>query len=160
MKEVLLTINHVYLLVGATIYVGVLTTLRLFLYPGWDRLRPENMHDQFSAPIALAVRFFVIAIPTWMVANIILIVSEWGEPEVWLAVLAFLGLMGGSAVFWWGIRPINKEIAAGIDDPEQLTTVLRKWMKINNLRWLSVIVFWAATAAYFVAKPDLPSAIG
>ena len=33
MREVLLTINAIYWLIGATIYLGVLTTLRLFLYP-------------------------------------------------------------------------------------------------------------------------------
>ncbi len=40
MREVLLTINAIYWLIGATIYLGVLTTLRLFLYPGWNTLRP------------------------------------------------------------------------------------------------------------------------
>jgi hypothetical protein len=33
LNEVLLTINNVYWLLGATVYFGVLTTLRLFL-PG------------------------------------------------------------------------------------------------------------------------------
>jgi hypothetical protein len=41
LKEVLLTINHVYWLLGATIYLGVLTTLRLFLYPSWTSWKPD-----------------------------------------------------------------------------------------------------------------------
>jgi len=49
MREVLLTINAIYWLIGATIYLGVLTTLRLFLYPGWNTLRPETTQDQFTA---------------------------------------------------------------------------------------------------------------
>ena len=64
MKEVLLTINHVYWLLGATIYLGVLTTLRLFLYPSWTTLRPDTTQDHFTAPTEAATRFFLIAIPT------------------------------------------------------------------------------------------------
>jgi len=44
MREVLLTINAIYWLIGATIYLGVLTTLRLFLYPGWNTLRRSRVH--------------------------------------------------------------------------------------------------------------------
>ena len=33
-------------------------------------------------------------------------------------------------------------------------------MRINDLRWVAVIVMWAALCWYFVAKPDLPAALG
>lgn len=160
MKETLLTINHVYWLLGATVYLGVLTTLRLFLYPSWTALTPQTTADHFTAPTEAATRFFLRAIPTWMVVAIVMIVSEWGEPEFWLAVVAFLGLMTTTCVGWWGIQPINREIKAGVQDPERLTVLLRKWMRINDLRWAAVIVMWAALCWYFVAKPDLPGALG
>lgn len=160
MKEVLLTINHVYWLVGATIYVGVLTTLRLFLYPSWHTVRPETAHDQFTLPTEAATRFFLIAIPTWMVTAVVMIVSEWGEPEVWLAIVAFLGLITTTVVGWFGIQPVNREIKAGVTDAGRLDALLRKWMRINDLRWAAVIVMWAALCWYFVAKPDLPGALG
>ena len=54
--------NHVYWLLGATIYLGVLTTLRLFLYPSWTTLRPDTTQDHFTAPTEAATRFFLIAI--------------------------------------------------------------------------------------------------
>ena len=160
MKEVLLTINDVYWFIGATIYVGVLLTLRLFLYPGWESLRPETTQDQFTAPTEAATRFFLIAIPTWMFTSIVMIISEWGESEVWLAVVAFLGLMTTTCVGWFGIQPINREIKAGVSDPQRLTVLLTKWMKINDLRLFAVIVMWGALCAFFVIKPDLPSALG
>lgn len=160
MREVLLTVNHVYWLAGATVYLGVLTTLRLFLYPGWHALRPETTKDRFTAPTEAATRFFLIAIPTWLLTAVVMIVSEWGEPEIWLAVVAFLGLMTTTCVGWWGIQPINREIKAGAIDPQRLTVLLRKWMKINDLRWIAVIVMWGALCAYFVIKPDLPGALG
>ena len=160
MTETLLTINHVYWLAGATIYVGVLTTLRLFLYPSWKSLHPQTTHDHFTAPTEAATRFFLLAIPTWMVTAIVMIVSEWGESELWLTIIAFAGLMTTTCVGWWGIQPINREIKAGVEDEARLRVLLRKWMRINDLRWAAVIVMWAALCWYFVAKPDLPSALG
>jgi hypothetical protein len=87
-------------------------------------------------------------------------VSEWGEGEMWLAIVAFLGLMTTTCVGWWGIQPINREIKAGVEDEARLRVLLTKWMKINDLRWAAVIVMWAALCWYFVAKPDLPAALG
>ena len=36
MRETLLTINVVYFLFGATIYCGVMWSLRFFFYPSWS----------------------------------------------------------------------------------------------------------------------------
>jgi hypothetical protein len=160
MKETLLTANAVYWLAGATIYVGVLTTLRLFLYPSWNTLTPDSTHDHFTLPTEAATRFFLRAIPTWMFTAIVMIVSEWGNSEIWLAIVAFLGLMTTTCVGWWGIQPINREIKAGVHDVARLDELLRKWMRINDLRWIAVIVMWSALCAYFVIKPDLPAALG
>jgi hypothetical protein len=159
-REVLLTINHVYWLVGATIYVGVLLTLRLFLYPGWHALRPETTEEQFTAPTERATWFFLRAIPTWIFVALVMIVTEWNDDELWLAIVAFLGLMTTTCVGWFGIQPINREIKAGVQDPERLTVLLRKWMKINDLRLAAVVIMWAALCWYFVQKPDLPGALG
>lgn len=49
---------------------------------------------------------------------------------------------------------------AGVNDPAHLSALLKKWMKINDLRLAAVIVIWAALCAYFVIKPDLPAALG
>ena len=160
MREVLLTINHVYWLAGATIYVGVLLTLRLFLYPSWNTLWPDTINDHFTRPTEAATYFFLRAIPTWMFTSVVMIVTEWGESEVWLAIIAFLGLMTTTCVGWWGIQPINREIKAGVTDQARLTVLLRKWMKINDLRLAAVVIMWSALCWYFVAKPDLPSALG
>jgi hypothetical protein len=87
-------------------------------------------------------------------------VSEWGDWEVWLAIVAFVGLITTTCVGWWGIQPINREIKAGVHDAARLDALLHKWMRINDLRWGAVIIMWAALCAFFVAKPDLPSALG
>ncbi len=159
MKEVLLTFNHVWWLAGATIYVGVLLTLRLFLYPSWTTLRPETIHDHFTLPTEAATRFFLVAIPTWMLTALVLIVTEWGEPLLWTALVAFAGLLTTTCVGWWGIQPINRELRAGVADQARLTVLLQRWMKINDLRLAAVVVMWAALCWYFVAKGDLPDAL-
>jgi hypothetical protein len=35
------------------------------------------------------------------VVAIVLIVSEWGEPEIWPAIIAFLGLLTATCVGWY-----------------------------------------------------------
>ena len=157
MRQTLLTINHVWWLAGATVYVGVLTTLRLFLYPSWKSINPNTAHDHFTVPTQAATRFFLVAIPTWMFTAIVLIVTEWGEPLLWTALVAFAGLLTTTCVGWFGIQPINREIAAGVRDQKRLNELLTKWMKINDIRWFAVIIMWAALCWYFVAKADLPA---
>lgn len=159
MRQTLLTINHVWWLAGATVYVGVLTTLRLFLYPSWTSIRSDTAHDHFTVPTQAATRFFLVAIPTWMVTAIVMIITEWGKPLLWTAIVSFLGLMTTTCVGWFGIQPINREIAAGVQDQARLSELLVKWKKINDLRWAAVILMWAALCWYFVAKPDLPAAL-
>jgi hypothetical protein len=160
MRETLLTINHVYWLLGATVYLGVLLTLKMFLYPGWRTLRRETMAEQFTAPTERATWFFLRAIPTWMFVGIVMIVTELGEAELLPAILAFLGLMTTTVVGWFGIQPINREIRKGEYDDARLQELLRRWMKINDLRLAAVVVMWAALCWYFVQKPDLPGALG
>jgi hypothetical protein len=156
-REVLLTINHVYWLLGATVCLGMLLTLRLYLYPGWRTLRRETMADQFTAPTEQATRFFLRAIPTWM---FVAIVTEWAEPELIPAILAFAGLMTTTVVSWFGIQPINRRIRARDYDDEGLRALLRRWMKINDLRLVAVAVMWASVCWYFVQKPDPAAALG
>ncbi len=160
MKETLLTINHVYLLAGATIYVGVLTTLRLFLYPTWTDVRPDNLQQRFSQPVEAATKFFTMAIPTWTFSVLVMIVTEWGESTMWAPIVAFLMLMTTAIMTLLVIQPINRQLKAGVRDMAQMTDLLQRWMKINNVRWGIVIVFWAAVVWYFVQKPDLPGALG
>jgi hypothetical protein len=157
MRQTLLTINHVWYLAGATVYVGVLTTLRLFLYPSWHAITPATAHDHFTTPTDAATRFFLVAIPTWMFTGLVMIVTEWGDPLVWTAIVAFLGLLTTTCVGWFGIQPINREIKAGVQDQARLDSLLMRWMRINDLRWVAVIVMWGALCWYFVAKGDLPA---
>ena len=61
-----------------------------------------------------------------MFVAIVMIVSEWGEPQIWPAIIAFVGLLTTTCVGWWGIQPINREIKAGVHDEERLRTLLQQ----------------------------------
>ena len=57
MRETLLTINVVYFLFGATIYCGVMWSLRFFFYPSWSKMTVDNVQDHFIIPTSAATRF-------------------------------------------------------------------------------------------------------
>ncbi len=158
MKEALLLANAVYMLAGATIYVGVLTTVCLFLYPSWKTLRPDTLAGQFTIPIRAATRFFTVIIPTWAVGLAVMVVSEWGQATVWPTLLALFGMVAAAVVFVTLIRPVNLRIMAGPDQSE-LGVLMGRWMTLNNLRWAATIVMWAGMCWYFVAKGDLLAAM-
>jgi hypothetical protein len=158
MKEALLLTIAIYMLAGATIYAGVLTTVVLFLYPSWKTLRPETIPGQFTIPIGAATRFFKAAIPTWAVALVALLVNEWGDHTVWPVLVALFGLVAAAAVFVLLIRPVNLRIQAGPDHSE-LPVLMGKWMKLNTIRWAATVVIWVGMCWYFVAKGDLLAAM-
>jgi len=159
MRQTLLTINHVYLLCGAALYIGVQATLKLFLIPGWHLLKPEMMHASFTVPIKRATTFFIIAVPTWIATSIVMIVTEWGKPTELPAIVSFVGLMVASLTFLAGIKPINNEIASG-PTQARLTELLTRWTKLNDVRFAGAVVMWGGLCWYFVQKPGLPGALG
>ena len=159
MRQTLLTVTFVWYFAGASFYFGCLSTLRLFLYPSWKAITPESAHAHFTLPTQAATKFFTVAVPTWMVAGMVLIVTEWGEPLLWTVLLAYAALLGTTCVAFFGNFPINREIMAGVRDQARLSELLVKWMKINDLRWVAAIVMWGSLCWYAVAKADLPAAL-
>jgi len=159
MKATLLTINDVYLLTGAAMYFGTITMVKLFLVPNWGTLRPQTVHDQFTLPIAAATRFFKIFVPTWLLAALVIVVTDWGESTVWPASIALLGMLASGLLTTRVIFPVNNQINAE-SDPARLNALLARWIKLNDARWACVIVMWAGLCWYFVQKPDLPGALG
>jgi hypothetical protein len=158
MTEALLLANAIYLLAGATIYAGVLTTVVLFLYPSWKTLRPDTIAGQFTIPIEAATKFFKAAIPTWALALGVMVVAEWGDDTLWPALVAVFGLVAAAAVFVILIRPVNLRIQAGPEQSE-LAELMGKWMRMNTIRWAATVVMWVGMCWYFVAKGDLLAAM-
>lgn len=155
MKKILLTINHVYLFFGTTVYVGVLWGLHFFWYPSWKTIKLENVHDHFIIPTSEATEFFTIVVPLMFLANIIMIVKEWNTKFRWSSILALLCISGATYVGQIHIIPINETINAGVDSMATLRDLFQDWMFLNDLRWVIMTIMWLTLIYYFVDKGDL-----
>jgi hypothetical protein len=159
-KQTLLLVNALYFLFGATMYVGTMWVLRLFLYPTWKSLTPENVYEHFGIPTILATKFFTMVVPPMFLSGLILVVSEWGDPLMLVAIVCLVGIVFLTYVGQQIIIPVNKKIRGGqFEGPAGLTPLLMRWMQLNNLRFIGSTITWAAIVWYFVAKPDLLEAL-
>jgi len=159
-KEVLLLVNALYFLFGATMYMGTMWVLRFFLYPTWRVLTPDNVGQHFGVPTLLATKFFTMVVPPMFLSGIVLVVSEWGNRLGWLGAVCLAGIILLTYVGQGIIVPVNKKIRAGeFDGPAGLTPLLLRWMQLNNIRFVASTITWAAIVWYLVAKPDLLGAL-
>jgi uncharacterized membrane protein len=160
MKGTLLLVNAVYFLFGATMYMGTMWVLRFFLYPTWRGLTPDNVGEHFGVPTIIATKFFTVVVPPMFLSGIVLVVSEWGDPLVWVSAVCLVGIVVLTYVGQQLIIPVNKKIRGGeFDGPAGLTPLLMKWMQLNNIRFVVSTITWAAIVWYVVAKPDLHEAL-
>ncbi len=160
MKETLLLVNALYFLFGATMYMGTMWVLRFFLYPTWRALTPENVGAHFGVPTTLATRFFTVVVPPMFVSGIVLVWSEWGTRYVALSAVCLAGIV---LLTWVGqliIIPVNKKVRGGeFEGAAGLTSLLLRWMRLNDIRFVGSTVTWAAVVWYVVAKSDLLGAL-
>jgi hypothetical protein len=160
MTETLLTINVVYFLFGSTIYCGTMWSLRFFFYPSWTKINLDTVNDHFVIPTSSATRFFLVVVPLMFLTGIVLVVDEWGNGEVFVAtIVALLGITISTVVGSLLIIPINRRIAHGVPDQATLVTLLKRWMMLNNIRWVTVTVMWGAVVWYLLAKGNFVDAV-
>ena len=149
----LLTVNAVYFLFGATIYCGVMWALKVFFYPSWHGMTVDTVQTHFIIPTDAATRFFTVVVPIMHLSAIVMIVTEWGNPQPMIAAfVALLGIITSTLVGQLLIIPINKRIKAGVADNKTLRPLLIEWMRLNTIRWVIVTFMWAATVWYFVTS--------
>jgi hypothetical protein len=152
MKNLWLNINNTLLMLGTTIYVGVLWALHFFWYPSWSSMTVDVVQAHFIGPTSEATKFFTIVVPIMFVCNVILIVAEWRTRFRWVALLASTGIIGSTLVGKLLIIPINQTIAKGVATQAELTPMLMEWMKLNDVRWVMMNVMWLALMYFFLAK--------
>ena len=78
MKEVLLLVNALYFLFGATMYMGTMWVLRFFLYPTWRSLTRDSVGTHFGIPTLEATKFFTYVVPLMFVNGIVLVITVGG----------------------------------------------------------------------------------
>lgn len=153
-KKVLVGTNHILLMFGTTVYMGVLWALHYFWYPSWEVMNVTNVQDHFILPTSAATRFFTIVVPIMFLTSLVMIWLEWKTKFRWLAVIGLLGVVVATAVGQILIIPVNKTIAAGVE-PAELSGLLERWMQLNDIRWISVTIMWLALMIYFLLRPSL-----
>ena len=75
------------------------------------------------------------------------------------ALIALLGIIAIPAVGVVLIFPVNKIIKDGVADEAALVPLLKKWMRLNNIRWILATVMWGAAVWYIIAIGDFPHAV-
>lgn len=158
MKNFFLTINLAYYLFGCTMYIGTMWVLKFFWYPAWEIMTIDTVQDYFIIPTDHATSFFTVIVPLMFISGIIMLVTEFRKKLFWVVLIAFLGISASTFVGWIYIIPINETIKAGVADNVQLKELLREWMHLNNIRWITVTIMWAATVYYIFAKGKILSA--
>jgi hypothetical protein len=148
----------VYFLFASTIYMGTLWCLRLFLYPSWVGLTPDNVGVHFVGPTHRATKFFTVVVLLMIPAGVGLIIGSWGTNLVWVTSVAVLGIVASTVVGTFMILPVNKRIAKGVGAAE-LTALLKRWMVLNDIRWVTTTIMWSATVWYAVAIGDAYAAL-
>ena len=89
-----------------------------------------------------------------------MVITAWGDAPAFIAALiALLGIIAIPAVGVVLIFPVNKIIKDGVADEAALVPLLKKWMRLNNIRWILATVMWGAAVWYIIAIGDFPHAV-
>lgn len=147
-------------LFGATMYVGTMWVLKLFLFPTWRGLSRDNVGVHFGIPTRRATVFFTGVVPPMFVAAIWLIVAERGTTWVWFGVACLVGIFVLTFVGQALIIPVNKRVRSGqFADDDELRHLLGRWMVLNDVRFYGSTFTWVAITWYVVARGDLLGAL-
>jgi len=159
MKTRLLALNHVYIFLMASIYIGLFTSLHLFWFPSFASLNVANYYDQIIPQTTRATQFFIITIPIMYVAMAIMTWSEWRTKFRWVPIACLVGISIPVYIQQGLIERVNDALKSRVTDPAQLSELLQRWMMLNDVRWVILTGVWATMMYYFIAKGNLRSVI-
>ncbi len=81
----------------------------------------DNVQDHFIIPTSAATRFFLVVVPIMFFSGIVMVITEWGDGQTFVATLiAFAGIVVSTYVGWIHIIPVNRMIKAGVPDTNTL----------------------------------------
>lgn len=152
MSETATVVVAALMLLFASMYLGTGWSLVLFSFPLAPRLTPETYALPFVEPVKNATRFFTLMTTAMLVAAVVLIIGEAGSEYLWVPIVYLVGVVAATALTVLFIFPYNKELTAGVTEPDRLRVVLGKWMRLNVIRVLLWTVQWTAITMYFVLK--------
>ena len=149
MIRLLLTLNHVFLFLCVSLYLGTGGSLVLFSFPVASNLRVDNYDVTLVPQVLAATEFFATLTKLVLVAAGIMLVAEWKRGQPWVPIVLILSIAAATALALRAISPLNAELAAHVRDPQRLQQVLSEWMGYNRISVALWAVQWAALAAFF-----------
>lgn len=136
----------------ASLYLGTGWSLILFSFPVAPHLTVENYWLQFIPPLNAATRVFTAVTFVMLASAAVLFWYERRTVLRWYPLVVFLSVLAAGLFTRNYIFPYNREMAAGITDPERLREVIREWMSLNRLRVAIWTASWLAMMGYFAHK--------
>jgi hypothetical protein len=145
----LLLLNHVILLLCASVYVGTGVTLVFFQIPLEPKLTIDNYYLAFVDPVAAATTFFTRMTIIMLICGFIMLVTEWLSGLRWVPVVYLLALIAATSLTVFVIIPLNNRLAAHMTDPVEFKKVFHEWGNLSRVRFSLWIVEWSAMAYWF-----------
>lgn len=152
LAKVLLNINSAYTLFISSWHMGLMVSIVIFWYPSWKGLTIDTIQNNFGVPAIIATKLFVILIPIAMLTATIMIITEWKTPLCWPSIIVLCGIIGSTLTAKYFIFPINDIIYAGVKSQEELTSLLLKWMRLNNWRVFFSVLTWLGMLTFYTLK--------
>jgi len=151
--DVAALIAAVYLMFGASFYLGMMLTMKFFLFPMWSTVRLETLETQLGFPVRRATITFTYLLPLMLAAPVVLVIADWGTATVWLAWACLAGVLALSVLSQLLQRPLNLKLYSGtIRSDEELQAVVRRWMSVNGVRFIAAAATWVLTLWYILAR--------
>ena len=151
-RRVLHLVNAVLLFLGASLYFGTGWSLVLFSFPVAPRLTVENYWMQFVPQLDAATRVLTGVTMVMLASALVLAWHERRTALRWYPLIVLVCVAAAGLITRQLIFPYNREMAAGITDPERLRVVIREWMALSRVRNAFWTVEWLAMMGYFAHK--------
>lgn len=146
----LVVLNNALLLMCTSMYLGTGWSLILFSFPVAPQLTVDNYYMQFVPQVKAATKFFTYMTMVMIATSIVMLISEWGDPLIWVPITVLAGVLAATGLTVRFIIPYNKRMEEGITDQAELEDVLGRWMTLNRIRVSLWTVQWLAMSTWFV----------
>jgi hypothetical protein len=151
-KDAWLAINHSFLFLCVSMYLGTGWSLLLFSFPVAQQLTVDDYYLQFVPQVTTATAFFTWMTALMSAAGLVMAVAEWSQRLRWVPILVLLAITAATTLTLVSLEPLNAQMASHITDPAKLAAVLSQWMTLNRIRVGLWSVEWLAMMYYFASK--------
>ncbi|HEX8180000.1 MAG TPA: hypothetical protein VF525_10695 [Pyrinomonadaceae bacterium] len=152
MKKKLLLLSYAVLFAGVSIYFGTGWSTVIFQYPALTQLNVGNYYLHFVPQVAAATTFFTVLVPLMCLVCLVMLKAEWHTRYRFVPIVVLLAILAASAITYFLIFPINREMAAHITDPQQLSAAIGQWVRYTWYRVVLWSIEWLTLMYYFAAR--------